>query len=140
MNNQNILLKKLLDGNKRYLNNIYSNINKNQKTRDLLYDKQKPFATIITCSDSRVPPEIIFDLGLGEIFTIRVAGHILSETDLGTIEYAIEYLKTKLIVVMGHTNCGIIKNALDYHNNKSHYNKTFRKRQNYGNYSLIANS
>ena len=69
---------------------------------------QKPFAVVLTCSDSRVPPEILFDKGLGEIFVIRVAGNVVAPHELGSIEYALEHLGTNLIVVLGHEKCGAV--------------------------------
>ena len=76
---------------------------------------QKPFAIVLTCSDSRVPPEILFNKGLGEIFTVRVAGNVLDPHQLGSIEYAIEHLGVKLVVALGHEKCGAVKAAYDDH-------------------------
>ncbi len=73
---------------------------------------QAPFATILSCSDSRVPPEILFDQGPGDLFIVRIAGNAADPGTLGSIEYAVEHLKTKLIVVMGHESCGAVKSAL----------------------------
>jgi len=70
---------------------------------------QAPFAVVVSCSDSRVSPELVFDQGMGDLFVIRTAGNIISEVELGSIEYAVEHLGTKLIVVMGHENCGAIQ-------------------------------
>src|SRR5436190_13361653 len=70
---------------------------------------QSPFAIVISCSDSRLPPELIFDQGLGDIFSIRTAGNIIGDYELGSIEYAVEHLHCKLIVVLGHENCGAIQ-------------------------------
>jgi carbonic anhydrase len=72
---------------------------------------QSPFAIVLTCSDSRVPPEILFDKGLGEIFVVRVAGNIVNPHELGSIEYALEHLKANLIVVLGHSKCGAVKST-----------------------------
>jgi carbonic anhydrase len=75
---------------------------------------QKPFAVVLCCSDSRVPPEILFDQGLGDLFVVRVAGNVASDEAIGSIEYAIAHLKTiKIIVVMGHQNCGAVTTAMD---------------------------
>lgn len=104
-----VLLK---EGNFRFLNNL------NYK-RDLLEsvsqtkDGQSPFAAILSCMDSRAPAEIIFDQGLGDIFSIRIAGNIISPGILGSLEYATAVAGSKLIVVLGHTNCGAIKGACD---------------------------
>jgi carbonic anhydrase len=70
---------------------------------------QNPFVVIVSCSDSRVPPELIFDQGLGDVFSIRTAGNIIGDYELGSIEYAVEHLHCKLIVVLGHENCGAIQ-------------------------------
>ena len=100
-------LKKLQDGNQRYLTaetstgNISSILRK--KTTD---EGQLPYAIVITCSDSRVIPESIFMAGIGEIFVIRVAGNVMDNHQLGSVEYAADHLGTKLVVVLGHTHCG----------------------------------
>ncbi len=73
---------------------------------------QKPFAVVVSCSDSRVPPELIFNQGLGQLFVVRVAGNIINEDNLASIEYAVEHLKAPLIVVLGHTHCGAVKAAV----------------------------
>ena len=75
---------------------------------------QEPYATILGCSDSRVPPELIFDAWLGELFGVRVAGNVLDESILGTLQYATRHLHTPLFVVMGHEGCGAVKAALAY--------------------------
>ena len=83
-------------------------LNQNRERRQELAKGQKPFAVIVGCSDSRVPPEIIFDQGLGDLFVIRVAGNIVDDVALGSIEYAVDHLGTKLIVVLGHSKCGAV--------------------------------
>lgn len=95
-------------------------INKLNLSRDLLLQVNKtrngqwPFATILSCMDSRTSAELIFDMGLGDIFSIRVAGNIISTDILGSLEYATAVAKSKLIVVLGHTNCGAVKGACDH--------------------------
>ena len=79
----------------------------------ILREHQEPFAIIVGCSDSRVPVEIVFDQGLGDLFVIRVAGNIVSHTQLGSIEFAAGYLGARLVVVLGHTNCGAMDAALE---------------------------
>lgn len=74
---------------------------------------QEPFAIVLTCSDSRVPPELIFDQGIGDLFVIRVAGNVCDKDQLATIEYGVEHLHASLLVVMGHTKCGAVKAALE---------------------------
>lgn len=102
-------IDKLTSGNKRFLDQKSIHPHQDKKTVLDNQNKQNPFAVIITCSDSRVSPEIVFDQGLGDLFVIRNAGNLISDIDMGSIEYAVEHLDTKLIVVLGHTECGAIK-------------------------------
>lgn len=102
-------LEKLTEGNKRFLAENSVHPHQNKKTILENQDGQKPFAVVITCSDSRVSPEILFDQGIGDLFVIRNAGNLISDIDMGSIEYAVEHLNTKLIVVLGHTECGAVK-------------------------------
>ena len=74
-----------------------------------LKEGQHPFVVLVSCSDSRIPPELIFDQGLGDVFSIRTAGNVIGDYELGSIEYAVEHLHCKLIVVLGHENCGAIQ-------------------------------
>lgn len=102
-------LQKLIDGNKRYVgNNMTSSARSDAASRAAISKSQKPYAVILSCSDSRVPPEIIFDKGLGEIFVIRVAGNIPDPIVLGSIEYAVEHIGTPLVMVLGHERCGAV--------------------------------
>jgi carbonic anhydrase len=78
-----------------------------------LTNSQHPFAIIVSCSDSRVPPEIVFDQGLGDLFVIRVAGNVIDDHSLGSIEYAVDHLAVRLVVVLGHQRCGAVKAAKD---------------------------
>lgn len=105
-------LQFLKEGNERFLNNLKINRNLLQLVNETA-DKQFPFAAILSCSDSRVCAELIFDQGLGDIFSIRLAGNIASDNAIGSIEYAVKVLGSQLIVVMGHTHCGAIKGACD---------------------------
>jgi carbonic anhydrase len=107
-------LNKLMDGNNFYLGQKMS-LQKmsTPDVRESLAKSQKPYAVILSCSDSRVPPEVIFDKGLGEIFVIRVAGNIPDPIVLGSIEYAVEHLGTPLIMVLGHERCGAVTAAVD---------------------------
>ena len=102
-------LEQLTVGNERFLNGRSAHPHQNKKTVLANQDGQKPFAVVITCSDSRVSPEIVFDQGIGDLFIIRNAGNLISDIDMGSIEYAVDHLDTKLIVVLGHTECGAIK-------------------------------
>ena len=83
------------------------------KRRAELTKSQHPFAIIVSCSDSRVPPEIVFDQGLGDLFVLRVAGNVIDDHSLGSIEYAVDHLAVRLIVVLGHQSCGAVKAAKD---------------------------
>ena len=105
-------LKKLIYGNRRFAEN--KSISPRQTQADLrnLQLGQKPFATIIGCADSRVPNEIIFDQGVGDLFITRTAGQVMAEASYGTIEYGTEVLKTRLIVVLGHQSCGAVDAAM----------------------------
>jgi len=83
------------------------------KRRAELTKSQHPFAIVVSCSDSRVPPEIVFDQGLGDLFVLRVAGNVIDDHSLGSIEYAVDHLAVRLIVVLGHQSCGAVKAAKD---------------------------
>ena len=107
-------LQKLMDGNKRYVENQMTGSKLcDLSARTSLAKSQHPYAIVLTCSDSRVPPEILFDKGLGEIFVIRVAGNIPDPVVLGSIEYAAEHLGSPLIMVLGHERCGAVKATVD---------------------------
>lgn len=101
-------LKKLLDGNARFMKEDKEYINWGQARREELTKGQHPFAIILSCSDSRVPPEHIFDQELGDIFVIRVAGNVADPIELGSVEYAAEHLNVPLVMVMGHRKCGAV--------------------------------
>ena len=110
--------EELLKGN----DSVIKAINDDENTKaemNSLVKGQKPYALIITCSDSRVIPEKIFSKGLGELFVIRSAGNVINEGELGTIEYAIEHLHIKYILVLGHTLCGAVHASM--HNEKGQY-------------------
>lgn len=101
-------LKMLKSGNERFVTDTSILRNINQERRNQLKDGQNPYAVVVSCSDSRVTPTTIFNAGLGEIFDIRLAGNIVDDNALGSIEYAIEHCNSPLIVVMGHQNCGAV--------------------------------
>jgi len=101
-------LQNLKDGNERYRENKMVMLDIHPKDKEMLKYGQKPFAVILTCSDSRVIPEIYFDQQLGSIFVIRNAGNIVDATVLGSIEYAVGHLKVPLVVVVGHKHCGAV--------------------------------
>jgi len=107
-------LQRLMDGNKHYVENkMTSQSTCDPAHRTALAHSQKPYAIVLTCSDSRVPPEIIFDKGLGEIFVIRVAGNVPGPVVIGSIEYAAEHLGSPLIMVLGHERCGAVKATIE---------------------------
>ncbi|MEO9954790.1 carbonic anhydrase family protein [Nonlabens sp.] len=103
----------LSEGNERFQNNLKANRNLLQQVNDTS-EGQFPFATILSCIDSRVSAELIFDQGLGDIFSVRIAGNFVNEDILGSMEFASKLAGTKLIVVLGHTSCGAIKGACDH--------------------------
>jgi carbonic anhydrase len=109
----NEALQKLMDGNKRFVSSSLAQKDLSAKKREELAKGQKPFATVLTCSDSRVPPEILFDQGLGDIFIVRVAGNIVDPIALGSIEYAAEHLNAPLLIILGHSKCGAVKATLE---------------------------
>lgn len=98
----------LMDGNKRFVEGTSSHPNQDAARRASLLSTQQPFAVIFGCSDSRLAAEIIFDLGLGDAFVVRTAGHVIDNTVLGSLEYSVEYLNVPLIVVLGHDSCGAV--------------------------------
>lgn len=105
-------LKKLKDGNERFVQLHMKHPDASKKRRKAMLNGQHPFVVILSCSDSRVPPELIFDQGLGDIFEIRNAGNVLNKHVIGSIEYAVMHCGVKLIVIMGHQDCGAINATL----------------------------
>ena len=105
-----LALEKLKEGNKRFVNNIKAHRNLLEQVNETS-EGQFPFACILSCIDSRTSAELIFDQGLGDIFSIRIAGNILNEDILGSMEFACKIAGSKLIVVLGHTKCGAIESA-----------------------------
>jgi len=99
---------RLVEGNKRFVDSAASHPNQDSARRSSLTTGQHPFVTIFGCSDSRLAAEIIFDMGLGDAFVVRTAGHVIDNTALGSIEFAEEYLDVPLIVVLGHDSCGAV--------------------------------
>ncbi len=111
-------LELLLEGNKKFAQQgMVKHLDQmaSVKRRTELAKGQQPFAVIIACSDSRVSPEILFNKGLGEIFVIRVAGNIVGPHELGSVEYAVEHLGTKLVMVLGHERCGAVTATYNAH-------------------------
>jgi carbonic anhydrase len=105
-------IKLLKEGNKRFVNNELANYDLSHTRRSELTEGQKPFAVVVTCSDSRVVPEHLLDQGLGDLFVIRVAGNILDEAEIGSIEYAVDHLGSPLVVILGHESCGAVTTAV----------------------------
>lgn len=108
-----LAIKKLIGGNRRFVENRSIRPRQSAETIKKLGFGQKPFATIVGCSDSRVPSEVIFDQGLGDLFIIRTAGQVSSAASYGSMEYAVLKLYTRLIVVLGHTECGAVAAAVE---------------------------
>ena len=105
-------LELLIKGNQRFIKNEQQ-VKNLSEMREALIDNQQPFAAILGCSDSRTAPETIFDQTLGDVFTVRLAGNVACRKAIGSLEYSCKYLGSKIIVVMGHSNCGAIKAACD---------------------------
>ena len=103
----------LKEGNKRFINNLKVNRNLLQQVNETS-DSQHPFAVILSCIDSRTSVELIFDQGLGDVFSVRIAGNIINEDILGSMEFGCKVAGSKIIVVLGHTQCGAIKGACDH--------------------------
>src|SRR5438105_15208355 len=104
-------ISKLKEGNGRYTSDHLKHPGQTAERRTELAKTQHPFAAIVSCSDSRVPPEIIFDQGLGDLFIVRVAGNVINDEGLGSIEYTVDHLGTRLILVLGHQRCGAVDAA-----------------------------
>ena len=109
----NEVIQRLKEGNARFVADKVDNKLVHSVRRDELTSGQEPYAIILGCADSRVVPELIFDTGLGELFTVRVAGNIANPASIASIEYAVAHLNTKVIVVLGHEACGAVAAAID---------------------------
>jgi carbonic anhydrase len=107
-------LERLREGNRRFVSgNLNREILSSPSRRHALVKDQQPYAIILGCSDSRVPAELVFDQGLGHLFVIRVAGNVVAPSQIGSIEYAAERCGTRLVVVLGHSNCGAVEATLE---------------------------
>lgn len=107
-------LRLLKEGNEKYLkNNAATGDVSAERRLDTGKNGQKPYAVIVGCSDSRVIPETLFSAGIGDLFVIRIAGNVIDTHQLGSVEYAVEHLGCKLVVVLGHTNCGAVAAAFE---------------------------
>jgi carbonic anhydrase len=109
----NEALQRLREGNERYVANKSIDLNESQSRRIELAKGQQPFATIFSCVDSRVPPELIFDRGLGDLFVIRTAGQVIDKAVLGSLEFGVAELKIPLLMVLGHEKCGAVKATVE---------------------------
>jgi carbonic anhydrase len=105
--------KSLKEGNERFVSDKSAHPSQSVEHRATLAEGQRPTAVVFGCSDSRVAAEIIFDQGLGDMFVVRTAGHVIDSAVLGSIEYAVTVLEVPLIVVLGHDNCGAVKETLN---------------------------
>ena len=108
-----VALERLREGNQRFAENVRNEAFVSHMRRAELASGQQPFAIILGCSDSRVPAEIVFDQGLGDLFVIRVAGNIVAPSQVGSVEFAAARFSTRLVVVLGHSQCGAIAATLD---------------------------
>lgn len=104
--------QRLLAGNKRFAAGRPRHPRQDPAHRASLVDAQHPIACVLSCADSRVPPELLFDQGLGDLFTVRAVGEVLDDAVVGSIEYAVEHLHVPLVVVLGHSGCGAVKAAI----------------------------
>jgi carbonic anhydrase len=103
------LLGRLMAGNKRFIDDDFPNVNRLAEKRELLQASQAPFAAILGCSDSRVIPNLVFVQGIGDLFVARVAGNVPDDLVIASLEYSVEHLGTRLIMVLGHEGCGAVK-------------------------------
>lgn len=108
-----VALRQLMEGNKRFVRGDSIHPHENAAYRRSVVDEQRPVAVVLTCSDSRVKPTLVFDQGFGDLFVVMVAGGVVGEDVAGSVEYAVEHLGTSLVIVMGHQNCGAVGAA--YH-------------------------
>jgi carbonic anhydrase len=104
--------KKMLEGNRRYAAGLPPQADISAQRRSDTAASQHPCAAVVACADSRVPVEYLFDLGIGELFVVRVAGNVIGTHEAGCLEYAVEHLQVKLVLILGHTKCGAVNAAL----------------------------
>jgi carbonic anhydrase len=106
-------LQRLLEGNRRFAADTPIHPHRNATRRMQVSQAQEPFAVVLGCSDSRVPPELVFDCGLGDLFVFRTAGHVVDMAVIGSIAYGLDILGVPLLMVLGHTSCGAVQAAID---------------------------
>ncbi len=116
----NEIIDRLKAGNERFVADKLDGQLQDSKRREALTGGQAPYAALLSCADSRVVPEFAFDTGLGELFTIRVAGNVANSSSIASLEYAIAHLKTRVIVVMGHESCGAVTAAVQGASDSQH--------------------
>jgi len=119
-------VERLLEGNKRFVSGQLKAKDFN-KSRELVINGQKPFVTIVSCSDSRIVPEFIFDADIGELFIIRVAGNVIDNCAMGSVEYGVEHLHTPLLVILGHEKCGAVTAACSGFCENNHISEIMKK-------------
>jgi carbonic anhydrase len=112
-------LQLLLDGNKRFVDGKLEHPNQTPDRRAEIAKGQHPFAAVLTCSDSRTPPEFLFDRGLGDIFTARIAGNVADQVAIESLDYSVKHLGVRLVMVLGHRRCGAVIAAVDGHEGTS---------------------
>jgi carbonic anhydrase len=120
-------MEQLVAGNQRFVTGKSKHGHQSAKYRQELAGGQHPFATVVGCSDSRVPVELVFDQGFGDLFVVRVAGNVIDTNALGSVEYAVHHLHTSLVVVMGHEGCGAVTSALMSAEDRSHEAKAIQE-------------
>jgi carbonic anhydrase len=108
-------LQLLLDGNQRFVEGKMEHPNQSPERRTEVAKGQRPFASVLACSDSRTPPEIIFDRGLGDLFTVRVAGNVADKVVIESLDYSVKHLGVRVVMVLGHTRCGAVIAAVEGH-------------------------
>ena len=111
-----VAIERLKAGNARFVKGKPSRPNATPTRRAEIAASQHPFAIVVSCSDSRVPPEMVFDAGLGDLFVVRTAGEVVTAVEMASIEYAVDHLGASLVLVMGHERCGAVKAAVEYRN------------------------
>ncbi len=118
-----VTLDRLMEGNARFVNGKMQHPDGSVERRVAISTAQHPVAVVLSCSDSRVPPELVFDQGLGDLFVIRTAGNLVDSIEIASIEYAVEHLGVNLVIVLGHEKCGVIKAFLKNEPQENHIKK-----------------
>ncbi len=119
-------INRLMDGNSRFVSGLLLHHNQDSGRRIEVAKDQHPFAAILGCSDSRVPPEVIFDQGIGDLYVVRTAGGVADDLAIGSLEYAVDRLGVRLIVVLAHQSCGAVAEALRFANAPGHVDRLIK--------------